>query len=87
MYLHLGDECIIPFGDIVGIFDLDNVTVTKNGRDFLRAAERAGKVRSISENLPRSFVVTVEDGREIVYISPISAATLRARMAKGIGVE
>ena len=87
MYLHLGEECIIPFESIVGIFDLDNVTATRGGRSFLREAERAGRVRSVSETLPRSFVVSVENGRETVYISPISAATLRGRMARGIGVE
>ena len=28
MYLHLGDEYVIPTGDLVGIFDLDVVTVS-----------------------------------------------------------
>ena len=87
MYLHLGDEVIIPYREIVGIFDLDNVTATRAGRTFLQTAERAGRVYTITENLPRSFVVTTMGGRETIYISPISAATLRGRMSRGIGVE
>lgn len=87
MYLHLGDEFIIPFQNIVGIFDLDAVTVTKAGRTFLQEAERAGRVSSISENLPKSFIVCMEDGRETIYISPISAATLNRRISRGIDSE
>lgn len=84
MYLHLGDEFIIPYRTIVGIFDLDAVTVTKTGRTFLQGAERAGRLYSISENLPKSFIVCMEDGRETVYTSPISAATLNRRISRGI---
>lgn len=36
MYLHLGDEFIIPFETIIGIFDLDAVTVTKTAVPFCR---------------------------------------------------
>ncbi len=84
MYLHVGDEIIIPYGNIVGIFDLDAVTVTRTGRTFLQEAERGGRLASISENLPKSFIVCVEEGRETVYTSPISAATLNRRIARGI---
>ena len=68
MYLHLGEECIIPFESIVGIFDLDNVTATRGGRSFLQEAERAGRVRTVSETLPRSFVIAVENGRVVGYL-------------------
>lgn len=84
MYLHLGDEFIIPYHTIIGIFDLDAVTVTKTGRTFLQEAERSGRLYSISENLPKSFIVCMEEGRETVYTSPISASTLNRRLARGV---
>lgn len=84
MYLHLGEECIIPYQNLIGIFDLDAVTVTKTGREFLREAERGGRLIAISENLPKSFVVCMEEGRETVYLSPISAATLVRRVTRGL---
>lgn len=33
---------VIVFDDIIGIFDLDNTTVSKNTRDYLAKAEKAG---------------------------------------------
>lgn len=87
MYLHLGDETIIPFDEIVGIFDLDGVTAYRSGRTFLQRAQRAGTLESVSGSLPKSFVVCVRDGRETVYTSPISAATLSLRMRRGIDPE
>ena len=84
MYLHLGDEFIIPYRNIIGIFDLDGVTVTKAGRDFLQTAEREGRLFSITENLPKSFIVCMEGPCEIIYTSPISAATLYRRIERGM---
>jgi hypothetical protein len=78
MFLHIGDDFIINTGEIVGIFDIDAVTVTKSGREFLRNAERAGAITTVSENLPKSFIV----GDGGVYFSPISAATLNSRTEK-----
>jgi len=87
MYLHLGDEVIASYDEIIGIFDLDAVTVAAEGRKFLRQAERGGRIVNISENLPKSFIVCEKNNREIVYISPISSATLQKRVARGIGGE
>ena len=82
MYLHLGDNYIIPTKDLIGILDLDVVTVSSAGRTYLQQAERNGKLVSVSENLPKSFVVC--GGREDfrVYISPISASTLVKRLSR-----
>jgi len=84
MYLHLGDEFIIPFHTIIGIFDMDAVTVTKTGQKFLQNAEKNGRLYTISENLPKSFIVCRENGQETVYLSQISATTLNRRMERGI---
>ena len=35
MYLHLGASVVIPLGDVLGIFDLDNTTSSRVTRDFL----------------------------------------------------
>jgi len=57
MYLHLGGGKSVAFTDIVGIFDLDNTTVSKHTRRFLERAQKSGKVENISEDIPRAFVV------------------------------
>ena len=82
MYLHLGDEYVIPTGDLVGIFDLDVVTVSPVGRSYLQQAEKNGKLISVSVNLPKSFVVCGKGEDTRVYISPISASTLVIRLSR-----
>lgn len=41
MYLHLGASVVIPLGDVLGIFDLDNTTSSRVTRDFLARAQQA----------------------------------------------
>lgn len=80
MYLHLGMDKVITFDEIVGIFDLDTSTVSKNTRTYLAKAEKAGKVENVCYDLPKSFIVCRnKDGEEKVYISQISSTTLMKR--------
>ena len=80
MYLHVGQETVVKMSDIIGIFDMDNTTVSKHTRRFLAEAEKAGNTVTVSPELPKSFVVTAEKGgRKTVYISQLSTATLLRR--------
>ena len=40
MYLHLGQNEIVPEDRVIGIFDLDKCSYEKRTRDYLAAAER-----------------------------------------------
>ncbi len=81
MYLHVGQDMVVPANIIVGIFDIENTTTSKFTRQFLADAEKGKRVINVSDDLPKSFVVCMEpDGTETVYISQISAATLHKRM-------
>jgi len=83
MYLHLGDDAMIAQKDVIGIFDMDAVTVTEDGKNFLRRAEKNRTLINISENLPKSFIVCAgETKKSKVYISQISSATLLRRWGK-----
>ena len=79
MYLHLGQETLIKTKDIIGIFDLDKATVSKRSRNYLAAKEKEGKVYNVATDLPKSFIVCVQEGEEVVYISQLSAQTLLKR--------
>lgn len=84
MYLHLGQSVVVPLGEVVGIFDLDNTTASHRTRAFLTRAEREGRVVNVSEELPRSFVLCRRaDGKSLVYLSQLSPATLARRAAEG----
>ena len=39
MYLHIGGNEILPEKRIIGIFDLDQCTCSRRGKDYLRLAE------------------------------------------------
>ncbi len=79
MYLHLGQETLIKTKDIIGIFDLDKATVSKRSRNYLTAKEQQGKVFNVATDLPKSFIVCMQGGEEVVYISQLSAQTLLKR--------
>lgn len=80
MYLHLGQSVVVPYSRIIGIFDLDNTSWSYKTREFLDRAEREGRVISVCEDIPRSFVlVGDQEGSVKVYISQLSSAALLGR--------
>ena len=85
MLLHLGNEISVSSKEIVGIFDIEGSSVSKITRDFLNNAEKRGKkIVYCTYELPKSFVVTLDDDlTERIYISQISCMTLLKRFKKG----
>ncbi len=79
MSLNLGQDTVVKLSDVVGIFDLENTTISKHTRAYLAAAERAGKVVNVSTEMPKSFCVCRHGGKTRVYISQISTNTLKRR--------
>lgn len=76
----MGADKIVKSGDIVGVFDLDTSTVKKTTRNFLKSNEKSQKIETLSNEIPRSFVVC-EDEKEKsekikIYLSPINSTTL-----------
>ena len=80
MYLQIGTEDFIKTEDIIGIFDLDNTTVNKETRDYLNEAQKADVVKTVTFDLPKSFIVTEENGQRRVYISALNTATIYKRI-------
>ena len=85
MYLHLGGDTVIRKDDIIGIFDLENCTVSSKTREFLTAAEKSGKIVNVSPELPKSFVVCREEDTTRIYICQLLPGTLIKRAAQIIG--
>lgn len=84
MYLHLGENTVIRASQLIGIFDIENTSVSRSTREFLARAGKGGRIFNVSYEMPKSFVVCAdESGEETVYISQVSASTLRKRFAQG----
>ena len=82
MYLHLGQDVVVRHADIIGVFDMDNTTISPHTRDFLHQAEMRGQVTYVSMDLPKSFTVCAPQrgqGGQQVYVSQIAPSTLRKR--------
>ena len=81
MYLHMGQDFIVREQEIIGIFDIDTTSTCKRTREFLERAENEGAVVSMSNDIPKSFIVT-DFPYETVYLSPSSSAALAGRAKK-----
>ena len=85
MFLHVGNNRNIRIRDIVGIFDMDNTTVSAVTRKYLGKKQRAMQVESAGLEIPKSFVLYCEYGVDKVCFSPLSVATLHGRISTGAG--
>ncbi len=79
MFLHIGGDVVIPVRNVIAIFDIETTTVSKDTKEFLKVAEEEGFIQSISEDLPKSFIITENDKKSKIYLSPISSVTLQKR--------
>jgi len=76
MYIHLGNNKSIRSKEIIGIFDMDTATVSPHTKKFLKSREKKGKMKLVSMELPKAFILT--DSGD-VYLSQISTSTLIGR--------
>ena len=79
MYLPIGNDMSVRESSVIGIFDLDNTTISKKSQEFLNTAEKNGEVVPC-DDLPKSFVLTTEYGFNRVYLTALNTYTLDKRI-------
>ena len=79
MYLHVGNNKTIKMTDIIGIFDTDTATVSRETKQYLSQAEKRGETVNVTYELPKSFILTCHNGKNTVYFSQLSCKTLCQR--------
>ena len=79
MYLSIGNDMAVRDSSVIGIFDMDNTSTSKRTRLFLEKAQKNGEIIPC-DDLPKSYILTVEYGMKKVYESTLSSATLEKRM-------
>ena len=84
MYLHVGNNKNIRTKDIIGIFDMDNATVSMITRKFLSDSQKRGEVESAVDEIPKSFILYKENGKYMICFSQISTQALLGRTVYGI---
>ncbi len=79
MFLHIGGDIVLPIRNVIAIMDIESTTVSKDTKEFLKIAEEEGFIKSISNDLPKSFIIAEIDKKSKIYLSPISSVTLQKR--------
>lgn len=79
MYLHIGGDHVIDRRDIIGVFDIENSTVSNITREYLRKSEKKRRVITIKNDMPKSFIVVNKDNDICVYLSSLATSTLKKR--------
>lgn len=82
MYINIGGDMALRDRSIIGIFDLDGTSVSKKTMEFLKSAEQEGGLISVTDDIPKTFLVTEEYGMERVYFTQLSGATMEKRITK-----
>ena len=77
MYLHARRDTVIRENRIVAVFDLDLASQNKDTLEFLRRAEKEGRIINVTDELPKAFILT-DDGK--IYFTQLSAQTLIGRI-------
>lgn len=79
MFLHVGNNRNIRKKDIIGIFDMDNATVSGVTRKFLSDAQKKNIIESVGYEIPKSFVLYRGGDGVSICFSPLSSASLQGR--------
>ncbi len=80
MYLFLGGNSTVKKDDVIGIFDIEECSASRITADFLNACQKSGRVVSVSDDMPKAFVVCSDS----TYITNVSNGTLNKRCREKI---
>lgn len=82
MFLHVGNNKNILIERVVGIFDMDNATLSAVTRKFLSVNERSGLSQNAAlDELPKSFILYIDnDNQYKICYSQLSSSALRGRI-------
>lgn len=79
MFIHIGENVVIPLKGIIAIMDIDSANMSNDTKQFLKIADEEGFVRRVSDDEPKSFILAEVNKKSFVYLSPISSITLSKR--------
>ncbi len=75
LFLYLGGDISVRSDDVVGIFDIEECSVSRVTAEYLNSCQKKGIVEYVSEDMPKSFIVTADK----TYISNVSHNTINKR--------
>lgn len=79
MFIHIGENIVIPEDSIIAIMDLESMKQSNDTKQFLKIADEEGFIRRITQDEPKSFILAEINKKSVIYLSPISSLTLCKR--------
>ena len=79
-YLQLEKGESIDKNEIIGIFDLDMASMSQNTNEIFRRMEEERGVISLSNDLPKSFLLTDGEYADRIYITGLSTESIKKRI-------
>ena len=74
-FLFLGGDVTVRTSEVIGIFDIEECSVSRTTADYLNKSQKSGAVVNVSDDMPKSFIVCTDS----VYISNVSNDTINRR--------
>ena len=78
MFIFLGGDISVRSNEVIGVFDIEECSVSRITADYLNFCQKSGRVVNVSEDMPKSFIVTENK----TYISNVSHSTIVKRNRK-----
>ncbi len=75
MFLFLGGDTTVYDDDVIGVFDIEECSVSRTTVDYLNLCQKNHKIVYVSQDMPKSFVVCADK----TYISNVSNETINKR--------
>lgn len=77
MYLHINKNCVIKNDSVIGIFSIENIQNTKEYKNLCENLKE--NIIDLSENQPKTFLLTKENNVVKGYILKIGVNTIKKR--------
>lgn len=87
MYVHIGQDFIVPTKSILCIIDMDTATWSKHTRNLIQRLTKEGRVVELFDDLPRAGVLCGGTLGEHLYLTGLSSVTLQKRAVQGLAAE
>ncbi len=80
MYLQLEKGESIAKKNIIGFFDMDQVSIGSGTRELFKRKEEEKGVVSLSNDIPKSFLVCDGEYSDSIYLSGLSTESIKKRL-------
>lgn len=78
--MNIGKNAVISDDQIVGLFDLDSSSQSYLTREYLSEAEKAGSVINAADDIPNSFLIVSDKGKQNIYLTQSMSKTLAKKI-------